>query len=355
MAIDENDPIMKHHFANAGIDDASPTEESGDNTDAPSSNDTSPQSGEDSSTPQGQDSVGGEQGADTVSSDSSGNDRTKKQGKEEKGKVTGNPGDLRDGSGNVIARAGPERRFYEQLQTSRQQIQALERREQAAIQRSTSLEQQLQVAQTSIQAFGAQDAVSASNALRLYQDLKTNPVNAITNLIAELKAAGHNIDGIGSAVDTAAIQRMIAANSGNSGQQRQGPSQQEIDQQAEQEVATFFATYPDAVTHDEILADIVTKNPNLSIETAYFQLKNAAIERGLDFSRPLQPQIQAQVAARGGQQNQQQGQRTPMLNGRGGANNLQVEKDDKFDLTPGGETYDDIIRDELRKANLARQ
>lgn len=352
MAIDENDPIMQQHFKHAGIEDEAPagadtSEGSGEGNETTQGADAGTESGEAKTTP---DATGDKQTPPAKTGAGDANDGGKKPDAKQEAKGAGNPGDLKGADGAVIARAGPERRFYEQLQTSRQQVAAQERQLTEMRNTTQTLQTQLQAAQQSIASLGAESPVEAANALRLYKDLKHNPVQAVTTLLAELKARGHNIEGIGSAVDTAAIQRMIEARlPSNSGQQ--GPSQQEIDAQAEREVATFFATYPDAVTHDALLADIVTKHPNLSLETAYFQLKQSAQARGLDWTKDLLPQIQASQAAPAPGATTPT---TPMVNGRGGVATAAVVKGDQYDPTSGGETLDDIIRDELRKAGIAK-
>jgi len=293
-----------------------------------------------------EDSIQAGNGQDAIEQDSnSGKPNSgKQQGKEEKPPKSGSPKDLTLPDGSVV-KAGAERRFYEQLQVSKQQLGAMQKETQAIKTTLQTTQQELQTLRQVSQGMSGVPLEQQAVAVRLYQDLAKDTVGTLTKLLAEAKAKGYSIDGIGGAVDTAAIQLMLK----NQSQQtvtQQGPTQEEIDQQASAEVGKFFSDYPDAVMHDEILADIVIKHPHLSLQDAYFELKSSVINRGLDWSRPIKPQLQTQ-------QNPQPQQRNPapMINGRSGITPIVEEK---MNLSSqDGETTDDIIRAAMRDAGYA--
>jgi hypothetical protein len=273
--------------------------------------------------------------------DSSGNkpDSTKQQGKEEKPEAPLRPGDLRTPEGGIV-RAGAERRFYETAQLAKRQLETVNAAHEVTKQQVQQLQSQVQAFQTAATATGALPPEQAIAATRLYSDLARDPLGTVTKLLAELKSKGHTIDGIGSAVDTQAIQLMIKQN-----QPQPVVNQQDnAEQEAAKEVGIFFSTFPDAVMHDEILGEIITTHPNLSLQDAYFHLRNSVIQRGLDWSKPIKPQLQPQQQQ---QTNTQQQQQKPMVNGRAPADIVE----DKITLTPqAGETFDDIIRAAMQDA-----
>ena len=49
----------------------------------------------------------------------------------------------------------------------------------------------------------------------------------------------------------------------------------------------FYNRYPDAKIHANELAYLYKKNPNLSLDAVYYQLRNHYLERGYDFNTPL--------------------------------------------------------------------
>lgn len=262
----------------------------------------------------------------------------KQQGEEKKGEAPLRPGDLRTPDGGIV-RAGAERRFYETAQLAKRQLEAANTAHEATKREVQQLQSQVQAFQTAATATGALPPEQAVAATRLYSDLARDPIGTVTKLLAELKSKGHTIDGIGSAVDTQAIQLMIKNN-----QPQPVVNQQEnADQEAAKEVGIFFSNFPDAVMHDEILGEIITAHPNLSLQDAYFQLRNSVIQRGLDWSKPIKPQLQPQQQ----QQAPTQQQQKPMIGGRAPADIVE----DKITFTPqAGETFDDIIKAAMRDA-----
>lgn len=75
-------------------------------------------------------------------------------------------------------------------------------------------------------------------------------------------------------------------------QQQQQQEQQRLDQerQAQEQANAFLQQYPDAATHEDAIATLMQKH-QLSPTDAYLQLRVYAAENGLDWSKPLAPQV----------------------------------------------------------------
>ena len=342
--------VMKGHFAEAGIADtpadAAATTTTADVTATPGEGDANGTTETTETTKTDANSGDTKPAAVAKDSSSVGTDDSTKSGKADEGQKSRGPKDLTLADGTVV-KSGPERRWYETAQLAKQQAAAAGERI-ATMQRELDTAKQTANAhQTAITALGGKDPTTVTNALRLMSDLSTNPVATVTKLLAELKDLGHSVEGIGGQVDTLAIQRDIARQFAE-GQRQQGPTQEQINDNARVETGQFFARYPDAVMHDDVLADIITKHPNVSLDAAYFQLKQACIEQGYDWDRPLP----AQVAARGTQGAAQVATPSPapapMVNGRG-ADTAVINPINPANNEPDGQTFDDIIRSAMKE------
>lgn len=87
---------------------------------------------------------------------------------------------------------------------------------------------------------------------------------------------------------------------------------------------TFMEENPDAKQHSAAIAAVMDAYPQMSMEQAYFRLKTDALERGLDWRKPLAPQYEA-IAKRGNNREPNGGGNNhllPDLNGRTGSNTV---------------------------------
>jgi hypothetical protein len=239
------------------------------------------------------------------------------------------------------------------MQVARQQASAASDKLVSMQRDLQSARDQVETHRQSLAAIGATSPESAATAMRLMNDLTRDPVGVVTSLLAELKEKGYSIEGIGGAVDTQAIRMMLARQQGEGQQRQQGPTPEQISETARTETGQFFSRYPDAVIHDAVLADIITKHPDVSLDTAYFQLKHAVIDQGLDWYSPLPAQVQARATGTGNGTGapvtaQTQAQQ-PMVNGRGA--DASVINPLNPTVQPEGETFDDIIRAAMRETN----
>jgi hypothetical protein len=354
-----NDPVLAKHFKAAGIEDDAPatgaTTEGGVDGSANETAAPDAQAGTAAKTavpvtPKGD---GVQPDAATGDSNSGGVDGAKKQGKEAQGKGAPGPGDLLDAQGNVVAKAGPERRHYETLQTERQRYASLERKHNATQQELGTLRNRVQAYEQASTALGTSNPQETADAVRLMRDFNRAPVETLTKLLAEVKAAGYSIDGIGSAVDAAALSQMLdqrlppAVN-------RQGPTAQQVEQQSAEEVTQFLGTYPDAAMHETALANIITRHPELALEDAYFKLKESVISQGYDWSQPLGPQVQARKAAAAVPPVIVPAPGAPLVGGRPLPTHQISERDPQL-FAPDGDTTDDIIKQAMRESGIAIQ
>lgn len=354
----ENDPSLKRHFEAAGIVDEPNTGE--DNTDA--SNKTEGEADETAteSTEASQSTDANAEGdkgqADvTKDSDSGKPDSADKSGKKEEAKKPDpadaelKPGDIRAADGTIV-RAGAERRHYETLQLERQRHESTRKTLQTLEAQSKEYADRIKAYESATQAFGASNPVEIGQAMRLYKDLRTNPIGTVQTLLAELKANGYTLPtGTGAAVDIQAIAAMIDQKLGASAKGQEQTTKTD----PAKEVEEFYSRYPDARTHDDVLGAFVEKNPHLSNEEAYYALRQEAINLGYDWSKPLRPQYEARHQAQQGQNQQQQQTppaKAPMLQGRNGSSPAVVEKEE---FSPrSGETTDDIVRAAMKESGF---
>lgn len=336
MADDLFEGMDKHFEAANIVDDV--VDQSGDNG---VQNGTDTSSGGTQTAGAQNDTLQGGNGADSIGSQV---DSAKKPGTETKTAGAADTevkaGDLKLPSGEIV-RAGAERRHFENARLFKAENVDLKNQLNTSNQKYGTLETRYNELTQTVKSIGLEDPAQVSSAVRLYKDLARDPVGTATKLLAELKASGHSVDGIGGAVDTAAIQQMLdrrlASTSETSGQQ----GQQEADKQTASEVQSFITQYPDALIHEQLIAgviDVQTKRGEKSdLRDVYFKLRKSAIDNGFDWSQPLGPQIQARKSAVGQQQQQQK----PMQGGRAVVT-AHTEHIDPM-KTGGNETKDDII------------
>jgi hypothetical protein len=74
--------------------------------------------------------------------------------------------------------------------------------------------------------------------------------------------------------------------------------QQQIEERAQEQMEVFVQQHPHAETHGVEISNLVAQH-GLTPERAYFELRSWVERRGMDFSAPLKPQIDA-LARRGG-------------------------------------------------------
>jgi hypothetical protein len=212
-------------------------------------------------------------------------------------------GNLINERGHVIATAGRERRYFERAQkasnTVNQQSQYIRDLET----RTRELES-VQNSNTALNGLPQQLGLNGTEAelgLKLIKSYKTDPIGTIKYILTEAAASGHNINdliGRDGGIDMNAIGRMIDQRlQPVTEQYSQQQAMEQAKQEAQRQINQFYAKYPDAPTHEDVIGKMLQSDPTLSLEGAYAQLLRVAQVHGLDFSQPLRPQLEAKQNA----------------------------------------------------------
>lgn len=260
----------------------------------------------------------------------------------------GNIVDPRDGT--IIARAGAEARHFSRTQQAENGIRQRD-------ERIRTLEQQLQQTQqmnAEPQRLGL-DHEDMRVGLPIIREFKQNPVGAAKKLVEMVVGMGYNVTDIlgkdaQNAVEVGGIKQMIEEQLAPLRQMQQERQRQEVDAQrragAERELQRFFDTNEHADLHLPAISRLIDARPDMTPESAYYEIKLFAANNGLDFSKPLQPQIDA-IAGSNQRRGNEDGeinpqQRRPVPNGYGGDGG-QLRHRDVRDSS-GTDSWSNIIR-----------
>lgn len=271
-------------------------------------------------------------------------------GKEPKQKASPGPQDLVDGQGNVIAKAGAERRHYENLQKERQRSNDLNTENQTlkaqvqAYEQVNSIGKELNITN--------EEVVSGAKIIAAY---KADPIGTLNHLLTQAKASGYNIDELGGGgIDMAAVKQMIAEQLSPVTQKVVDEQRQsELQAQAEKEYNSFMGTYPDAKVHESTISRLLQEQPNLSLEAAYYKLQAFYHSRGFDWTKPLNV-IEEEAAKKTDATNSAtnvQAQNRPVPPSGGGVNNASLT--DTSDPVGVDMSYEDIIRQSMGEAGIS--
>jgi len=330
--------LADHHFEYAGIEQEDKTTETPDEANLESGGSTEPKQEEAKTAEQ---SVVAQK-----DSSSSGTDGKLEPKQEEKAPIVNrSEAELDQEQYSELVNGKPVRpevagRWMHQRNTARQERDAVNSKYTEAVNKATQLEGQVEAYKTASIAMSSLAPADIPKAVKVYTQLLQNPVGTLKQMLVEAKALGHNIDGIGEGVDTAAIQKML--------DQRLAGIEKPKEQSQVQQPSTvdndddlFIQAYPDAQHHMDLYLDMLKRMPQATNTQLYFTAKNWADANGYDYSKPLKPQMDArnkpaQAAAPKVQTPTQDN--TPRLNGTG---SLAPE----LLLTPGGkeESYKDIV------------
>lgn len=254
---------------------------------------------------------------------------------------------LKDGS---IVRAGPERRLYEGRELARQQLTTERQAHQETRRQLEQLQTKLTQSETSIQSVHGVAPSQLALGVRLVTDLQRDPQGTIRKLLTEAASQGINVEGIESGVDMAAIQRMIDERLPKQDAQ---PTDEQIIAEAKRESETFFSSHPDAKPHDELLAVVMRDHPDLTLEDAYYQVRNAFIEKGFDWNLSLQDNLKAlNVSDDPANQNKEdQGNKAPLPKG-GNVPSGDFKLADKTPEADDNMDMGDIVRAAMRENGM---
>lgn len=206
-------------------------------------------------------------------------------------KRTNNPQDLVDANGNVIAKAGAERRFYEENARLKQQKADFDNRILPQIKQNyNAMMAKVAAYEETYKAMQASDMTpeDVNLGIELVRQWRKSPEETLKFLLTQAKSYGINIEGHASAIDAAAISQMMDQKLQPFVQEREEAiRQQEVLANARKIHTEFYQRYPDAKIHNKELAFLYKKNPNASLDAVYWQLRNHYAENGYDFNTPL--------------------------------------------------------------------
>jgi len=262
-------------------------------------------------------------------------------GPEQPAKTAG-PQDIVDRDGNIVAAGGKERRFYEAA-----------RREKT---RADSATREAETVRSQLEAITAAGNVGTQYNLtpdelttgaQLISAYKNNPVETIQYMLTQAQGSGHNVDAIvsGGGTDMNAVKQMLD----NALAPLVGDRQQQLDTQAAQSRATeiynkFSGDHPDAAIHENSLARLLQEDNSLSPEAAYYKLQNFYLQRGLDWTKPIEVLQQQAEAAK------TNGVTTPPQPPDGGVSQGNVT--DTARVADVNTSTDDIIRQAMAEAGI---
>jgi hypothetical protein len=214
----------------------------------------------------------------------------------------GPKGELLDRNGQIVATTRREKQLAYNLNRAQYAANASAR--------------QMKAMQQHLQAYQGLDQVMkqhnlspqmAHEALQLRAMAEQNPIMAIRDIIARVLATGATMEDI---LGNDAVPQINARVITNELDRRLGPVEQaarqrqrheQIQEQAQVQMENFVQSHPHAETHGVEISNLVSSH-GLTPERAYFELRSWVERRGLDFTSPLKPQIEAamQRQQRGG-------------------------------------------------------
>lgn len=199
--------------------------------------------------------------------------------------------------GKIIAKAGSERRHWEEARRQAQRAAAAEGKINEANQRVAQAEQYVFA--------GKQLGLAADEqivALRYFAWFKKAPEEALKYLLTDAQAKGYNMttilgDYASGGVNMEAVGKMVQnAVKPIVDREQQAERQRQSDAEAAQEVSQLYSDFPNAPVHEDLIVKVMQQIPTLSLREAYLRIENWGLQNGLDVSRPLQPQLDAKKA-----------------------------------------------------------
>lgn len=229
------------------------------------------------------------QKSDTTDKNINTDEQIKKQPNKQRG--NNNPQDLVDENGNVIAKAGAERRFYEENVKLKRDKEIFNTKVLPTLKENyNNMLAKVQAYDETFKALRADDLTTddIQTGLELVRQWKKSPAETLKFLLTQAKSYGINVEGINNGVDTAAINQMLDQKLQPFMQEREQKEQERlIQQKAKRTYDDFMTKYPDAINHTDELAYLYRRNPNMSLDAIYYQLRNHYAENGYDFNTPL--------------------------------------------------------------------
>jgi len=288
------------------------------------------------------------------SAPSAGQQRTGESGQGQHGSQQAQPGQeqgssdpagdltLRDGS---VIKGGATRRIYQRgLENERlaPQLQEMQTKLQNAEQQVQSYNQAFETIRGS--GLNAQESAVAH---QLFAEYKKDPARVINHLLTQAKQAGIDVGQVGQGVDVNAIVNALRQEIAPFRQDREAQEQaREREQQVERQYNDFMSRYPDAKPHEDEIGILLEKRNDLSLDGAYYALRNYYQQRGYDWNLPLADNIARERGAQGNNA------RNPVPHGRGSGGMQTAPQTHTAPMASENETWDNIVGDAMRQSGL---
>lgn len=262
-------------------------------------------------------------------------------------------GHIVDHTGAIVAHQGSQRAVFHKLWPM---IDAATRERDAFRTRIETYENANKLAKEAGLALDEQGA-----ALQLFVAWKKDPVKTLNTLLTMAEQGGKDVTSIrqggGLSVSDvrAAVQEIVAEQikpfSGLLTDREAAARNQEIADEVETEYTAFIEQFPDARVHEESIANVM-RDKQLNHREAYFAVRAFAAERGLDWTKPLAPQLagnqQAQSPSGAGNNRQRQ---LPNMGGRGNVEGAHI-KEGALKQADANESWDSIARRAFANAGI---
>lgn len=252
-------------------------------------------------------------------------------------------GDIYDAQGQLITKQGYGRTVFHKLYPY---IEAATTENASLRQRVESYEQANAVAKQNGLTIDDHSA-----AMQLMVNWKKNPVETINTLLRVAQERGTDVSSIrGGSFDPAALNstldQLLEAKLQRFApfveQEQRRAQESELNDRVATEYNTFMQEFPDAVGHQDSIANVM-RDHNMSPREAYFAVRAMAAQLQLDWGQPLAPQLHARQSGNGQQHpGPGNGRALPLMGGRG--NGADTVEAGSRNVPSGDESWDSILR-----------
>jgi len=251
-------------------------------------------------------------------------------------------GNIYDANGALIARQGGQRAIFHRLWPT---IEAQSRELGGLRSRIENYE--------SANALAKKEGLTLDEhgaALQMFVQWKRDPVKTMNTLLTLAEQAGKDVSSIRQAQGLSAadlrstvqeiVGEAIKPFSFLTEQQRVNQEEQQLHDEVTNEYNAFMEDFPDARVHEDSIANVM-RDKGLSHRESYFAVRAFAAERGLDWTKPLAPQLAGNGQQRNGPSGVGNNRRPlPSMNGRNRSEtthvaegvNDQANAEDSWDL-----------------------
>lgn len=265
-------------------------------------------------------------------------------------------GDLIDPTtGQVVARAGNERRYFEAARNAQNEIRRVQS-EMSRLQEQISMYREVNQMP---QQLGLQPRETAV-AMQFMAHWKRDPVGAAAKVLTELRAMGYDVEGLAPTVDVNAI-RQVVTDAVSPFQRDREIAQREAEVAAnvQRELNDLFTEFDWAEGQQDAIRNLLEVRPTLTLREAALMLQNHALQHGYDLYQPLREQVlRQQQNGNGGateprvvNQQQRMRQNNAMMPAPG--NNGAVPNAQRRPAAVGHDRSNrDIVRESMREAGF---